>query len=214
MKIKLLLSFIAFLALTSCRKPLDLSPDEHDTSDAFFYIKGKLNENTFTFKETPHASKYAAGYSLRTSRYEGVSWGYFGGSITKTGDTFPQFYPSINIELGTTKVNYDDDFYAYLNSFINIGKWNYAINDEFTEGVKSVIVHYTDQNGKVYHSMGPQTESFTIKEIKALPENIVSEEGLALKISFSCTLFPVNKQGPSLVLSNGEALIKVSSQLY
>lgn len=223
------LSLLLFLSLSlfSCQKPIvfpeGAGPGEtakpgsgtETTANAIYYVKGNLDGIAISWIiKDEFDSKWAAGTSARSLRDQGVAIGYTGGSISLITTDPRDYFPRVTIEFGTTKVNFDDDLYSYLKSFLTTGNWNYAPTMDYVIGTKSVIINYTDKVGKGYSSCGAQTGTLKVLSATPLPATLGRLDGLKVKVEFSCKLYPDDGIGNAISFTNAEALIRLESNLY
>jgi hypothetical protein len=224
---KFTLFLFLIISLFSCQKPIvfpeGAGPGEtakpgsgtETTEGAIYYVKGNLDGAAVSWIiKDEFNSKWAAGTSARSLRDKGVAVGYNGGSISLITTDPRDYFPRVTIEFGTTKVNFDDDMYSYLKSFLTTGNWNYAPTTDYVIDTKSVIINYTDKVGKEYSSCGAQTGTLKVVSTTLLPATLGRLDGLKVKVEFECKLYPQDGIGNIINFTNAEALIRVESDLY
>ena len=135
------------------------------------------------------------------------------GSLTAIIDATMGQNPNIGVEFRTMQYNFDADKPAYLKSFITTGAWTFDTDDQFTVGTKTISIQYTDAAGKQYSSDGVQTGSANVVSADVLAAELGRNDGLKIKVTFSCTFYALDGTSPSIQLTNGEALVRLEDLL-
>jgi hypothetical protein len=177
-----------------------------------YYFKGTMGTQAFDWGVTDDANGWVVGSSANGSTDKGV----ITDGITALFSASKGYKPQFGIEFRTFQVNYDDDKSAYFNSFVKTGAWAYAADDSYIVNKKLIAFTYTDINGKGYSSEGVQTGSsanvISVTQVPAL-SNVSLDESLKIKISFSCTLYPIDGSGDQIKISNAEAIVNLQNLL-
>ncbi|MGN6637313.1 MAG: hypothetical protein ACTHJ8_00260, partial [Mucilaginibacter sp.] len=180
-------------------------------SNSEYYIKGTLNGQVWNWQVPTDLSGYVVGSSAAVSNDQGTISGGLTALVSAASGLQPQF----GIELKTFTKKEDEDAPAIFNAFVTTGSWTYANTLDYTTGTKSVVVYYTDSNGKTYSSIGSQSgSSMSIISAKPVPGSVYnSDSGLKVKLTFSCKLYPTDGTGNTLTITNTEATVFFDEQL-
>jgi hypothetical protein len=207
MKSKLTLLVITLTIFLSCKK-IPVIP-ETGKINSEYYFKANLNGKAFQLQATEDGEGGYVGSAFAGSLFEGLTTGSLTALLSAAND---EFTPQIGIEFGTMKVNYDEDKFAYMKSFIVPGRVDYMTHFG-PDDTKKIVIHYTDKSGKRYSSIGPQSNFVTIKEVTALPPQLGVDDRLKIKLTFEGTLYSVEDDSAPLVMTKGEAVVRVENQL-
>ncbi len=207
-----LLFVISVLFFVSCKKDSPVTDNGQTTITSTYYFKGALNGQAVTWQaEIDGSPGFYVGYSSVLSRYQGDVSGGLTGLLSAKGVLKPQ----LGIEFRTFMINNSQDITAYFNGYVNTGAWAYAVNNNYTPGTKALAIYYTDKAGKSYSSIGSQTgSSSNVMAVTRVPPRPGSNESLKIKLTFNCTLYPADGTGSNLPLTNAEATVLVTDDLY
>jgi len=180
------------------------------TTTAVYYFKGTLGGKTLNWIVDADESK---GWSSGSGSNRSSDMGVNTGSLTAIIDATQGQNPNIGVEFRTMQYNFDADKPAYLKSFVTNGTWAFDNNDSFTAGTKTITIQYTDASGNQYSSDGVQTTSANVVSADVLAPELGRNDGLKIKVTFSCTLYALDGTSPSLQLTNGEAVMRLEDLL-
>ncbi len=201
---------LAVSFFSACKK--SSGDKKTDTITAEYYFKGTLNGQAVTWQA---AIDGTPGFFTGSSGALSVDQGVTTGELTALLSASTGFKPQLGIGFRTFNVNYNQDIPAYFNSFVNIGAWGFAVNDNHTVGVKAIAIYYTDAQGKTYSSVGSQTAgSANVLVVSPEAARVGSNESLKIKLTFSCTLYPTDGTGATLPLANAEATVLLEDLLH
>lgn len=202
---------MAALLFTSCKKS-NTSPKSGSTITAAYYFKGTLNGHALTWQAAIDGSPgYFTGSRSSTSLYQGINTGGLTALLSGASGSSPQ----LGVEFRTFSIDLSQDVPAYFNSFVNTGVWVYATGSNYTPGTKAIAIYYTDSTGKQYSSFGTQAGSTAnVLTVTPLPAQLGINESSKIKLTFACTLFPVDGTGNTLSLTNAEATVMLEDLLH
>ena len=201
-KIPLLL-IIALSLISACKKGSDSTPTSSIT--ATYYFKGTLNGQLLTWQAANDGSQaYVTNGYTNSSVNQGIGTGSTTAVLLASGT----FMPRLGIEFRTFQVNSNQNFTDYLNGFLNTGSWAYATDGKYTPGNKAVAVYYTDRTGKQYTSIGSQTGNIVnVIAVSPIATQPGGYQNFKIKLTFACTLYPVDGTGSTLSLTDAEATV-------
>jgi hypothetical protein len=207
MKLNLtLLIILSALLFSGCKK----SQSNKNTTTGEYYFKGTLNGKALTWNVTDEFHGWVTGSSEGGgSLYQGLTIA----GITALISSATTLQPQLGVEFRTFRHFYTDDKTTDFYNFVGPGTWAYATADVFTVGAKIVIIHYTDQQGKTYSSLGTQSGSVNILKVTQVPPEFGRNECLKIKVAFSCTLYPDDATGGNLTLTNVDATVRLEDLL-
>lgn len=208
--IKLTTALFLMLCLFSmCKK--DSSPKNNNTSNSEYYVKGTLNGQPWNWNVPADQSGYVVGSSSILPNNQGV----ISGGITALVSSASNVQPQLGIEFKTFTKNENDDAATIFNNFVTTGAWTYASTLAYVSGTKSVVIYYTDSNGKTYSSIGAQSGS-SLNVVSSTPVSgsvYNSDPGLKIKLTFNCKLYPTDGTGNTLTITNTEATVFLDDML-
>lgn len=184
-------------------------PDTSVAVKGDHYFKGTLNGQALNWQETDGFDGWVTGSAAALSNDQGE----ITGSLIALLSDSKEFKPQLGVEIGMFHALPNDDKSVVFNSFVKTGTWNFG-TDHDAAGAKFVSITYVDSQGNLYSSAkGAQTGSVNIASITSVPAEIGREEGLKIKLTFSCTLYPIEGAGASLTLTNAEATVWLENGL-
>jgi hypothetical protein len=208
-------------AINSCKPDPDIyptkiipipgyvKPDTSAASTGDYYLKGTLNGQALNWQETDGFDGWVTGSASATSNDQGEITGSLTALLTDSKQLKPQF----GVEIGMFHALPNDDKSVVFKSFVKTGTWNFGTDHDAADA-KFVSITYVDNQGNLYTSAkGAQTGSVNIASITSVPAEIGREEGLKIKLTFSCTLYPIDGTGTSLTLTNAEATVWLENGL-
>ncbi|WP_295791488.1 hypothetical protein [Mucilaginibacter sp.] len=180
------------------------------TTVAVYYFKGTLGGKTLDWIVDAEESKgWSSGSASNRSSDKGVNTG----SLTAIIDATQGQNPNIGVEFRTMQYNFDADKPAFLKAFVTTGAWTFDTDNSFTVGTKTISIQYTDAAGSQYSSDGVQTGSANIVSADVLAPELGRNDGLKIKVTFSCTLYALDGTSPSIQLTNAEAVMRLEDLL-
>jgi len=181
------------------------------TADTGYYLKATLNGQALNWQVTADPGGWGTGSGGNAITANGVITGYLTAEIFASNKTLlPGFY----VEFKTMQVDTGNTVTPYFNSFVNTGGWNYATIYDYDPGYKSLIIYYTDSTGKPYTSVGPQAHgTANIISATPIPGQYGAPEGLKIKLTLNCILYPADGSPGTLTLVNAEATVYLSDLL-
>lgn len=210
---------LGLLLCISCKKIPKLpgtDPDIDTSTTGNYYLKGTFNGKPLNWQLSDIYGIGFIGSALSSTLDKGITIGGLAATLSPAQTLSPtmSIIPQIGIEFRTIRVSFDEDKFAYLKHFINVGALDYLTIDEYTVGTKSIVIYYVDKDEKEYTSIGPQTGKANITSVVALPPELGLEDRLRIKLTFSCKLYPKDGKGDALIFTNMEAIVKLSNYLY
>ncbi|HMG11123.1 MAG TPA: hypothetical protein VK609_21565 [Mucilaginibacter sp.] len=182
---------------------------ESAESTGDYYFKGTLNGQALNWQETNGLDGWVTGSASATSNDQGE----ITGSLTALLTDSKELKPQLGVEIGMFHALPNDDKSAVFKAFVKTGSWNFGTDHDAVDA-KFVSITYLDSQGNLYSSAkGAQTGSINIASITSVPAEIGREEGLKIKLTFSCTLYPIEGTGASLTLTNAEATVWLENGL-
>lgn len=174
-----------------------------------YYFKATFGTLPIDWEVDDAETKYAKGNSSSLSRGQGLTTGSLTAMISTKNQDFLDLKPSFGVEFLTYRYYYEEDKATIFNAFVKTGSWP-VVDDASTvaPGSRAVVFHYTDRNGKEYSSLGgglPQ--SATVVSVTPIPASLGQLESQKIKLTFHCYLYPVNKDGSTIEVTNGEATL-------
>jgi len=207
---KIFIGLLLITTVSGCRLEPEVAPDSTNTTDppvtitAEYYIKGSLNSKAIAWQVTDGFTGWNTGTLGATSLDQGNVTGSLTGYI---GDA-KIFKPQIGFEFRTYQFIFGNDKPTYFNNFIKTGTWQLATVQNTALNKQFIVVTYTDAADKAYTSIGDQTgNSVTVISVTKIPAQIGTHEGLKIKLTAKCTLYPVAGTGTSITLKDVEATI-------
>ena len=199
--------FFALCLFSMCKK--DSKKDT--TPNSVYYVKGTLNGQAWNWQVPADQSGYVVGSSSSLSNNQGYILGGVTALVSASG-----FQPQLGIEFKTFNKGPNDDATTVFNNFVTTGAWDYSNTPNYTVGTKSIIIHYTDNAGKQYSSIGEQSGSgANVSVVTPVTGSVYnSDPGLKIKLTYNCTLYPVDGTGNSLTVGNTEATVFLDNLLY
>ncbi|MCO5949018.1 hypothetical protein [Mucilaginibacter flavidus] len=180
------------------------------TTTAVYYFKGTLGGKTLDWIVDAEESKgWSSGSASNRSSDKGVNTG----SLTAIIDATQGQNPNIGVEFRTMQYNFDADKPAFLKAFVATGAWTFDTDNSFTVGTKTISIQYTDAAGNQYSSDGVQTGSANVVSADVLAPELGRNDGLKIKVTFSCTLYALDGTSPSIQLTNAEAVMRLEDLL-
>ena len=208
LNLTLLFVIIAAVIFSSCKKD---GGGKSNTITATYYFKGTLNGQALTWQATNDMTGYYTGSAGMLTNDQGV----ITGGLTALLSASTGLKPQLGIEFRTFQVNTSQDIPTYFNGFVTTGAWAFAANADYPAGAKAIAIYYTDASGKQYSSVGSQTgNSSNVAAVTPIPAQLGSNESLKIKVTFGCTLYPVDGTGSNLSLTGGEATVLLEDLLY
>lgn len=202
--------FLAACLFSACKKDSVNNNNNNNSTTGGYYFKGTLNGQALNWQVTDNQTGWVTGGGSFLSNNQGE----ISGGLTASISQFGNFEPLIGIEFQTIDKKPNDDESTVFNSFVNTGQWNLSTTGALTIGTKSIVIIYTDSNGKSYTSIGTQTGNVAnVVSVNQIPAQLGTNEGLKIKLTFSCTLYPNDGTGPALQLANAEATVLLEDLL-
>lgn len=211
---------LAILFLSACKNDL---PDFSNTTlitnpggtsggiTSEYYFKGTLNGQTINWQAAPDgAPGYVTGSASAISLDKGIVTGSLEALVSKTTGLQPQ----LGIQFEIFKVDLSQNVAAYFTGFVSTGAWVFNTSPTGTTAPKEITIFYTDASGKTYQSTGPQTGGVTVISVSPVSPELGNNEGLKIKLTFSCTLYPADLTGNPLSLNNAEATVFLEDLLH
>jgi hypothetical protein len=201
--IKIILILSLWITLFSACKKDSNNNGKSSTSTAEYYFKGSLNGTATDWEATITGTGWTAGSSAALVNDQGD----ISGGITAELTYFPAQQQVFGIEFKTFDKGPDADAATVFNGFVQAGAWAYASTTDYIKATKSIVIYYTDSNGNQYSTIGSQTGSTAnvVSAIQVTGDAYNSDAGLKIKMTFTCTLYPVSGAGGSIKITNGEA---------
>jgi hypothetical protein len=211
-KIYLIVILLAVISFPSCKKS---SSVENNTTPIIgeYYFKGTLNDQALSWQGTDDFSGYVTGVgSIFTTDQKGNRTGGLTALFSAHNTTFQ---PQLGVEFRTYYYNYDaKDIPSYFAGFLAVGSIPLLITNTYAVNTKTLVINYTDAQGKTYNSIGAQSvTNANIVSIASVPAQFGRSESLKIKLTFSCKLYPSFTGGSTLNLTDAEATIRLEDFL-
>ena len=200
---KLTVALFLVLGLFSmCKK--DAKKDS-STTNTVYYVKGTLNGQSWNWRVPADQSGYVIGSASYMSYYQGGLSGGIAALVSAGNGIQPRF----GIEFKTFVKGPNDDGPTVFKNFVTTGTWAYASTRDYTIGTKAIVVYYTDNTGKQYSSIGTQSgSSLNVISVTPVTGSVYNaDSGLQIKLTFNCTLYPIDGTGNALTITNTEATV-------
>jgi len=205
-------------AISGCKLDGDVLPadavlkstDSVTTTTSEYYFKGTLNGQTVNWPVTGDINGWFTGSGSATSNNAGDITGSLSALITAAKAQNPAF----EVEFGTFHVLPTDVKSTIFNAFIQPGSFAYGTDNNAIDA-KFITISYTDSQGNFYTSAtGTQTGSTAnVVSVTPVPAGLGTNESLKIKLTFSCTLYPIIATGTSITLTNAEATVLLENLL-
>ncbi|MDR6944947.1 hypothetical protein [Mucilaginibacter pocheonensis] len=211
---KLFILLLLTITINSCKPDPALYPtrvvpipgykgDDAGTNTGTYYFKGTLDGQALNWQETTGVDGWVVGSAAATSNDQGN----ITGNLSALLSAAKTLQPSVAVEIGTFHVLADADKSVVFNSFVTTGSWAFGTENNAIDA-RYVTISYTDSEGNFYTSAkGAQTGTVNIVSVTPVPKEPGKEEGLKIKLTFSCTLYPEEGSGASLTLTNAETTL-------
>lgn len=179
------------------------------TDDSFHgvYFKGTINGTSVDLEVTNQiGSVYAegstSGVNTTTDPYLGDMSGFLSGIDDNHKQGFGAFFGTYNTPAATEA--------AYFANFITTGAWNYDPDLSIKPDSKQITLYYNDKSGAQFNTRGDQTGS-TLNVISVTHTAPTSDtnQGVIVKLTFNCKMYPFSGTGDPIVVTNGEAVVFV-----
>jgi len=205
-KLAVVLVLVASL-FTMCKKD---SKKYTDPTNTEYYVRGNLGQQAWNWQVPADGSGYAVGSGSSVSNNQGNLSGGITALVSGAGQ-----HPQLGIEFKTINKPMDADAATVLKNFITTGAWTYASTLDYTIGTKSVVVYYTDSNGKTYSTIGAENGTiFNVQSVTAVTGSTYNADpGLKVKLTFSCLLYPTDGTGGVLAAESVEATVFLDQTL-
>lgn len=181
-----------------------------------YYFKGSVDGKTVNWSTSATAKGWTEGWANSSSRGTEDVTGSMGGTLSE----MPSFKHQLTVEFKTIQILYTANKSAVFKNFVKLGAWNFATDDSKVINTKFLSIHYSDANEKHYSTLGgSQTGSVSnILSATPIPASLGTEEGLKVKLTFNCKLYPVDSgnqpmAGQPITITNGEATIRLTNSL-
>lgn len=217
---RLFILLIFTITINSCKPDPALYPtkvvpipgykgDEPGAVTGTYYFKGTLDGQVVNWQETAGVDGWVTGSAAATSNDEGD----ITGSLSALLSSAKTLQPQVGVEFGTFHALATDDKSVIFNTFVTAGNWAFGTENNAVDA-KYVTVSYTDSDGNFYTSAkGAQTGTVNIASVTPVPAEPGRDAGLKIKLTFSCTLYPVEGSGAALTLTNAETTVWLENGL-
>jgi hypothetical protein len=206
--IKLAIALFLVASLFSmCKKD---SKKDSPAPNTQYYVQGTLGQQAWNWQVPADGSGYAVGSSTSESVDQGTATGGITALVSGSGQ-----HPQLGIEFKTFTKLMGFDGATVLSNFLTTGSWAYASDLSYTPGTKSVVVYYTDNNGKTYSSIGVENgTNFSVQSVTPVSGSVYNADpGFKIKLIFSCILYPTDNTGGVLAAENVEATVFLDQTL-
>ena len=195
--------FLILCFFSMCKKD---SKKDADNANGVYYVRGTLNGQALNWQVPANGNDWVVGSRGRI----GNDMGHIIGGITALVSGYPGFKPQLGVEFKTFHRLPDGDGEAAFNNFVTTGAWTYTNNEDYVVGKKEFAIYYMDSAGKEYSSIPGAQSGSTANIISATPVSgsvYNADSGLKIKLTFSCTLYPVDGTGSSIKINITDATV-------
>jgi len=200
--------FLVACLFSMCKKD---SKKDTNSSNTEYYVQGTLNGQKWNWQVPADGTGYVVGSSSSLSNNQGV----ISGGVTTLVSGNGGYQPQLGVEFKTINKPMGSDAATVLSNFLTAGSWTYASDLAYTVGTKSVVVYYTDNNGKQYSSIGTQNQvSLNVLSVAPVTGSVYNANpGFKINLSFSCVLYPTDGTGGVLAAENVQATVFLDQTL-
>lgn len=176
-----------------------------DDTNHGVYFKGTVNGTAVDLEVTNQlSSAYAegstSGVNTEIDPYLGDMSAFLSGIDDNHKQGFGAFFGTYNTPASAES--------AYFNSFITTGPWAYDPDDTQKPNSKQIWLYYNDTSGAEYNTRGDQTGStLNIISVTHTAPTTDTKQGVIVKLTFNCKMYPFSGVGDPIVITNGEATL-------